>query len=62
MTDPVNRPLRQAMRDACRSETQWLWMMDWCKQKGFAPARPEIWQKALESYREAHRIASELDP
>ena len=30
---------------------KWLWKMEWCKKKGLAPAKKEVWKQADEAYR-----------
>ena len=29
---------------------KWIWMMSWCKERGVAPSRTEIWRMAEMAY------------
>jgi hypothetical protein len=31
---------------------RWIWMMDWCKSKGYPPAQDWAWDKAKEAYKQ----------
>jgi len=34
---------------------RWIWMMDWCKRQGIAPAKSSSWKLAAEVWAKAHR-------
>lgn len=37
--------------DPTDKQKEWAWCMDWCKRKGLAPARPDVWKRATEAYK-----------
>lgn len=53
--EDIPQYLENKPQDVANTASKWFWMMDYCKQRGLAPANHKVWEEAELAYRHYYK-------